>query len=448
MVLTDIIFIYSYLVILVLVFALLRAAGISLSRPSIPMLFVISYLVFSFLGAPMLFFGLNRKVASLGITDRDLCAATCFYSGVALIMVCLGFNYARWVFGLRPRRYDLPEARTIVNVYLPRIFFALIVCLAALLIYIQRVPDLALLNLLKGGFGRVLLEARSDATNALEHAWRFQFFGDNAAPFLSYVLFAAYLHTRRKEYLMGFLFAGAISVFSAIMNLTRGNLVYYIGSLVFLYYLTLRKKIPVRTVVMYTIFAFVFVVGLILAISRTHPLSAALGFVERTFSGYLLAAYFYMQIFPEVHDYLWGLSFPNPGGVFPFEHFPITVYVSEVIFGERIGLVGSAPAPFWAEMYANFGSFGALVVSFLVGIILWIVHVWTTTWHQTMVNDALITFLAFYLQFLAVGSLSKYLFPLEAALVVLLGILISCRVQAPREVISNSQSLSDLPGAK
>ena len=70
-----------------------------------------------------------------------------------------------------------------------------------------------------------------------------------------------------------------------------------------------------------------------------------------------------------------GYSFPNPGGLLPFENFPLTVEVSKFMFPEHFakGIIGSAPTVFWGEMYANFGPIGIVLSSFFVGVGLFIV---------------------------------------------------------------------------
>ena len=49
--------------------------------------------------------------------------------------------------------------------------------------------------------------------------------------------------------------------------------------------------------------------------------------IARIFSGGLAPAYFYLEIFPKHHNFLWGLSFPNPGGLLFHEPYRLTVEV-------------------------------------------------------------------------------------------------------------------------
>jgi len=66
---------------------------------------------------------------------------------------------------------------------------------------------------------------------------------------------------------------------------------------------------------------------------------------------------------------LMGSSLPNPAGIFPFEHFRITIEVAKYIFSQDLFMgVSSAPTVYWAEMYANFGVLGVIFSSMLVGI--------------------------------------------------------------------------------
>lgn len=91
---------------------------------------------------------------------------------------------------------------------------------------------------------------------------------------------------------------------------------------------------------------------------------------SRALTGQIANAYFYLEVFPERIDYLLGASFPNPGGLLPFDPFPLTTtmdaFISPHLLGS--GVIGSALTVFWAEMYANFGPVGIPVVAFAVGI--------------------------------------------------------------------------------
>lgn len=87
--------------------------------------------------------------------------------------------------------------------------------------------------------------------------------------------------------------------------------------------------------------------------------------------------YHYLIIFPDQVDYLFGRSFPNPGGIFPWEPYRLTVEVMNIVNPRlaELGIVGSMPTFFWGEMYANFGYLGILIPPFFVGYVVYAINV-------------------------------------------------------------------------
>ncbi len=421
-------FLFGYLAVLVIALLLFKRVGLSLLEPSIPMLFIISYLIFSYLGAPFLVLGWDREALALGANDPSLTLAAWGYSGLTLLMMGLGFVYARFVLRFWPQR---PSSAPNENweISLIRVGLVVLICLVALWLYVRAVQTIPLLALFQGEGTDRLAQYRSSATNAFRQSWHYLIFTDHILPFVSYVLLSAYLMRKRLGYLAGFLLVAGIASFSSTMNLLRSGLVLYLASLVFLYYVTRRKPISLRTSLLYSTMAGVIIIRLIIAISRTNQLSAIEGAIDRIFNGYFITSYYYLKIFPVYHDFLWGQSFPNPGNLLPFQNFPLTVFVSQVIFGLRPDLVGSAPAPFWAEMYANFGPVGVWIVPFVWGVILWSLHVWATRWPRSPIFNGLITYLAFYIRPTSTSSLSSLLVPVEVVAVLIVAVFLQAKVK-------------------
>ena len=94
--------------------------------------------------------------------------------------------------------------------------------------------------------------------------------------------------------------------------------------------------------------------------------------LNRTFLGSAIPMLYYLDYVPAHSDYLWGQSFPNPGGIFPFEWRRITVEIKNYYFPEIAsrGIVGSMPATFYGEFYLNFGYIGALFSMPILGFLL------------------------------------------------------------------------------
>ena len=133
---------------------------------------------------------------------------------------------------------------------------------------------------------------------------------------------------------------------------------------------------------------------------------------SRAFTGGIEALYHYVVVFPDIVDFLHGRSFPNPAGLFPFEHYHLTVEIMNIINSSHIrsGIVGSMPAFFWGELYANFGYTGILLFPFFVGLFV--------CWFGDLVSRISPTpyalgctvWLVLYISNLSVTSLSGYFF--------------------------------------
>lgn len=93
--------------------------------------------------------------------------------------------------------------------------------------------------------------------------------------------------------------------------------------------------------------------------------------MSRLFTGQVSSGYNYLLHFPESIDYLMGTSAPNPRGLLPFEHFPLTTRLMSLANPAHgsSGVVGSMPTMYWGEAYANFGWAGVLFVPWFVGAV-------------------------------------------------------------------------------
>src|SRR5690606_5148442 len=149
--------------------------------------------------------------------------------------------------------------------------------------------------------------------------------------------------------------------------------------------------------------------------------------ISRTFTGQISAAYFYLEIFPDQHDFLLGKSLPNPKGIFPWEHYNITVEVMNYIspsLAEK-NIVGSAPTVFWAEMYANFAVGGIIISSILVGSALFFIQLVILRLPMNPIIVGMYTWIVLYLKNLTLTGLSTFIINIDFVVVLFVGILLS-----------------------
>ena len=145
---------------------------------------------------------------------------------------------------------------------------------------------------------------------------------------------------------------------------------------------------------------------------------------SRIFVGPIEALYHYLEIFPKQINFLWGRSFPNPGGLLPFEPFNLTQELSLIVFpkNELMGVVGSMPTIYWGEMYANFSYPGIIIPPFFIGYFLYWLN--TIIFMLPMTPLVLSFFIWTILHYanLAVTSLSSFL--IDTTMVIMILVLI------------------------
>ena len=113
---------------------------------------------------------------------------------------------------------------------------------------------------------------------------------------------------------------------------------------------------------------------------------------SRVFIGQTHPLYLYFEAFPWKHDFLYGTSFPNPGGLLPHKPFPLTKYIFKTNMG-LADILATAPTVFFGEIYANFGFLMMLPWMLSVGIILQRIQVFFEIREKTIFTCS---FYAFY----------------------------------------------------
>jgi hypothetical protein len=226
---------------------------------------------------------------------------------------------------------------------------------------------------------------------------------------------------RSKSLALAFLILFFMAAFSATMSIEKGPLLMLLVMLYLTHVSMLDGRYYQRTTMR-------FIPGLVLLIAvlkmkfmGSTSLSEALGdSAWRVLTGQITPAYFYLEQFPSHTPYLLGTSFPNPGGILPFEAVSVSVKVAEIMYPNDVvrGIVGSAPTVYWAEMYANFGPYGVIVSSFLVGVGIYVVHFFIRRLAISAASIAVTVFLAMHYAQLTATGLSEFVFDIPVAAIV------------------------------
>jgi hypothetical protein len=122
-----------------------------------------------------------------------------------------------------------------------------------------------------------------------------------------------------------------------------------------------------------------------------------------------------LDFFPKYHDYLWGRSFPNPAGLFLYEPYSITVEISKWYFPANMenGVVGSNPAVYWGELYANFGYVPIFFFPFLLGVGLWLIGYAINLLENTPIKVGLLVLMILHYRTLSVTGISGFILDIQ-----------------------------------
>jgi hypothetical protein len=103
-------FLFAYILSIGVFSILLYSSGISLLKPSIPMVFFWNYLILSYAGFPFLVFKFVSLNLWINVTDLSIIILTWFYSALSLILVMLGIIITKHLL-----KIDGTTKKSIVN---------------------------------------------------------------------------------------------------------------------------------------------------------------------------------------------------------------------------------------------------------------------------------------------------------------------------------------------
>lgn len=273
--------------------------------------------------------------------------------------------------GLRTiHHYQIGEFR-ITGLQRFAIFLVFLACIFVLIDYLQQVERIAIFAAISEGASAAMV-ARSEMGNSFsgKYHW-YALMMQNVGNFLTFFAYCYWLIRKTKASALFFIATFIYSAFVAVMAVEKAPLAWLLVGLLMTHVIV---KANGDVSFKLGLLLFVGVITLLCVMSMVFSGYGEIGSVlwsvfSRAFSGSIAPAYFYLEFFPEHQSYLYGRTFPNPGGIFPYEPYLYTVEVMNWVFPWHVeeGVVGTAPTVFWGEAYANFGPIGVPVVAFLVG---------------------------------------------------------------------------------
>ncbi len=412
-------FVVIWIVIPFLWHYLLKAAGLSLRRLTIPSFVILAFYGFQYVGLPVLYFQLNEYRA-IFVHDKWMVMQVFFYSVLTITLMIFGFIAGRRFFG--PLEWvDAAEIRESGKMQTFCLLVLFGICVSVLLLYLSKIgiEKVALLTVL--GFGDEMQAevARSAMGNAFEGKYHwYHMFMNSLLSFSVFAIFAQYL---LKPNLVNRLLFGAVflvAAFAMTMAIEKGPMANFLIALFLVYVLVKRKGlIPIKGGLYLGVTLIAVLVLFYMSFSDVeNPTKAVFSVASRAFTGQIQPAYHYLQYFPHHHDYLFGNSFPNPGDILPFKHYPLAVEMMAWFNPgmTEMGVVGSMPTVYWGEMHANFGFVGVLLPPFFIGFILYWLNTLTLRLSPDPIVIALFVWLMMHFKNLSGTSISGYLIDINA----------------------------------
>ena len=373
------IFLFFWISIQIFWYYLLKFSSVDIKEISIPSILMAFIYMFSFVGFPILWFGLD-PYRELVITDKNILYELFMYTVFAITFLIFGFILGRQFFGsLNISEYfqrDKVELGDNHN-FLTFLFCVLFIfCIAILFLYISVIGfnNLAFIAAIEFVSSDIsTTELRSSSTNALGNYRWYKLFMNDLLLFCSFFFFASAL--LKRKFFLWFLSISSILIvsFALIMSGEKGPITQILIGIFLTYYLTQKEgKINFKIIAIFAFIGFLILVPVDYLLQPTSEtlLESSSSVISRVVTGQIHPMYVYFEYFPYYRDYLMGATFPNPGSVFPFEPVTITREIMAWYNPKEAesGVIGTMPAIFWIEAYINFGPYFFLAVSVFIGI--------------------------------------------------------------------------------
>ncbi|ENV52138.1 hypothetical protein L292_2026 [Acinetobacter junii CIP 107470 = MTCC 11364] len=391
---------------------------------------LINIFMFAYLGVVFLFFHIDPLRVENGVVDQEIIFKIWFFSSLSVIFIILGAFFAKKSLHIKDVSFNTMNIQKNSKIQRYKAYFFIFIGLLVLGLYIKQVPDLAIFNIFSFDDKNKLRVLRSDMGNNFKGSYfLYTIFMKDVLQFLIFAFYTQWLVFKEKRDLYIVLFLFFVNSFVALMAIEKAPIIWLIAGL-FLVNILVKSKglIPIKSIIKITIPSFAILICMYMLFMKSLSISDAFNSVlSRAFTGSITPAYFYLDLFPEYHDYLYGKSFPNPMGILPYEPVRLTVMVMDWVNPEleQLGIVGTMPTVFWAEIYANFGPVLIAPVAFFVGFILKLLDGLIMRFRLLPLSIGYYVWVILYFKNLSVTSFSNYTLNIPLIIVTMVFIFVS-----------------------
>ncbi|AXY55323.1 hypothetical protein CDG60_01095 [Acinetobacter chinensis] len=393
---------------------------------------LISIFVFAYIGIIFLFFHMDPLRVSNGVIDRETIFLVWFFSSLSIFFIMLGGGVAKKTLSLADSHFSIERIKKINNIQRLKSYIFIVIGIVFLYLYIKAVPEIAIFNIFSFESKSGIQSLRSDMGNNFEGSYfLYSIFMEDILKFLLFSFYAQWLvfHNKKDLYVVLFLFV--VNGFIALMATEKAPLIWLIVGMFLVNTIICRKGlIPIKSIFKISIPIFSILICMYMFFMKSLSVSDAFNSVlSRTFTGSITPAYFYLELFPEHYDFLYGKSFPNPKGIFPYEPVRLTVLVMNWVNPqlEQLGIVGTMPTVYWAEIYANFGPIFIAPFSFFIGFVLRILDSIILKFRELPIGAGYYVWVILYFRSLSVTSFSNFILNITLIIITLVFVFISMK---------------------
>jgi hypothetical protein len=370
-------FVVVWMALPLLWYSMLEAAGIHFGRPTIPSIVIGFIVLLQYIGIPFLFFKLDSHRVDV-VQDSAVMLRVWGATSAAITLLSFGFLLGRECVGplstfrgtcMRPLKRHQQVGVCVMGV----------VCVLVLLRYLTIVgfSNIAILAAIGLNEGVDQSVARSLMGNDFSGSYHwYQLFMRDILMIVVLVQYVQYKSSRRPSALIPLAVFGSALIFSLLMAVEKGPIANFIIAVMLVkVWLERDGRLWGGQLMAYSIAMMAILSATYMIFMGASDIRDAVGSVfSRIFTGQVEASYHYLRFFPNEEGWLLGRSLPNPGGILPFEPYPLTRSVKEFVSPEltKLGIVGSMPTVFWGELYANAGYLAVIIVTPVIGFALYL----------------------------------------------------------------------------
>lgn len=435
-----------------------RALNGKIKMFSISFYFCLWYVIYNLVGSTLLNCMRFEYEANVGIYSHSgLLFNMWIYTIMGFVGLFIGFSFSHYLYGKHMHIKDIKIRATKTNILqnqydssIRNFYFILLLfflSVAVLLYYRHEIGGFPLESILLGLQGSDLALLRSDATNNFSGKYyRYVLFMEVLPMFL--FIFVSFIKSNKRKWKLLYSILGGYNIVWALITLQKAPIINFI-LLCYIIYSFKEKEIKKKPLIISAcisipiiVLMYVFFMG----VSGELPISELIELpLHRIFIDAIIPFYWYIKYTNEF-GFLYGASFPNPGGIFPFEHFSLTKELSTYVNGAS-DVVGSMPTVFIGEMYSNFGVIGIVISSIAVGFILQTLDIlfWKKmSRRKSVLISTLYIFMITYLYRYTFSGISGIIFDANLYFVLILTLLFYRREKRfklllGRSIVSNSK---------